>query len=220
MIKVFRGKSALKRAGLAAYFGQLRYQTFIQASGWPLGHRAGEEWDCYDSDDAVYFLAFDATGQITGGVRLIPTTSPFLMEEIFPHLIDPSVSLPKGPQVMELTRYFVAPMALRSRRLISIVGSLLCGMLEWSLDEGLESILVVMDMTLFSQLKEVGWKFRPMGLPQDFGGGGEHEGGGTVLAISVDVNRQSLVSTARARRIGLPVLPPIDRHAGYNRLLN
>jgi acyl-homoserine lactone synthase len=211
MVRVFKGRKALKQAGIEKEFGQLRYRTFIEEMAWPLSHIRGQEWDVYDTDYATYILAFDKNGAISGGIRMLPTTEPFLMQEVFGHLVDDSILLPKGPVIMEITRYFVRSDIVASRKVVETAGSILCAMLEWSLDEGLEKILIVSDMKLFPQLKEVGWNARPLGLPQEFGGGLGAVGGGSAVALEVEISDDMLLSTAHRRRIQLPVLKSSTR---------
>jgi acyl-homoserine lactone synthase len=206
MIKCFKGRKALKTAGLDREYGRLRYKTFILEQQWPLSHRNGEEWDIYDTEDACYILAFDSQKKIIGGARMLLTTQAFLMEDVFGHLIDTSGGLPKGPAIMEFTRYFIRSDVVRSRQLIQSVGQILCAVMEWSLDQGLESILIVTDLKLFSQFHEVGWKVRPLGLPGEFGGGAEAIGGGMAVAVHVEISDAALISTAARRHVQLPVL--------------
>jgi acyl-homoserine lactone synthase len=206
MIKCFRGRKALKTAGIDRDYSRLRYKTFIQEQQWPLSHRNGEEWDIYDTDDAVYIMAFDAHQKIMGGARMLPTTQAFLMEDVFGHLVDTSGVLPKGPAIMEFTRYFIRSDIVRSRQLIQSVGQILCAVMEWSLDEGLESMLLVVDMSLLPQLYEMGWKVRPLGLPGAFGGGTDAVGGGMAAAVCVEISDAALMSTAALRHVQLPVL--------------
>jgi acyl-homoserine lactone synthase len=212
MIKCFKGRQGLRSAGIEREYGHLRYRTFVEEQGWPLSHRNGEEWDIYDTNDATYILAFDAQDNISGGARMLPTTQSFLMEDVFDHLIDSSNSIPVGPNVVEFTRYFIRSDIVRSRHIVNSVGTLLCGVLEWSLDQGLEKLLIVTDMKLFSQFHEVGWKIRPLGLPGDFGGGLASDGGGMAIAVQVDISDEALASTAARRHIQLPTLRPSLPH--------
>src|SRR5436305_7495939 len=80
-----------------------RKRVFVDRLGWEVPVVAGEfEIDQFDTDDAVYFLALDANGTQLGSCRLLPTTRPHLMSEVFPHLCERGV--PTGPDVWEITR--------------------------------------------------------------------------------------------------------------------
>jgi acyl-homoserine lactone synthase len=65
---------------------RLRHEVYVVERNWKELERAdGLERDQFDNQDATYILAID-TGEVVGGSRLIPTTHPHLLSEVFPHL--------------------------------------------------------------------------------------------------------------------------------------
>jgi acyl-homoserine lactone synthase len=206
MVHVFRGVENLKRHGLAEEMWRVRYDTFIEELKWPLPSRNKQERDCYDDDGATYLVSFDESNRIKASARLIPTTTPFLMEEIFPHLVESPRDLPRGPTTIEFTRYFIRSDLMRSRGVIRTAGEIFCSIFEYCLNEGIDTMLAVVDTKILPQAYEMGWQPTPLGIPGDFGGGPNALGGGTAVAIKVDINESALRSTAHARRVSLPTL--------------
>ncbi len=206
MVHVFQGTQELKRAGLAEDMWRVRYKTFVEEQKWPLPSFNKQERDCYDDDAATYLVTLDEENKIKASARLIPTTTPFLMEEIFPHLVENPKDLPRNPTTVEFTRYFIRSEYGRSRDIIKTAGSIFCSIFEHCLNEGIDTMLAVVDTKILPQAYEMGWKPKPLGLPGDFGGGPNAEGGGTAVAIQVNITQAALEATAQLRRVALPVL--------------
>src|SRR5215469_16040477 len=89
-------------AALAHY----RHRIFVEQLGWKLPSAdEGFERDQYDRDDTVYVVAHDDSGSICGCARLLPTTRPYLLQELFPFLLADGVAPPESPLVWELSRF-------------------------------------------------------------------------------------------------------------------
>ena len=86
-----------------------RYQVFVEILEWNLpdvDHRNGLEIDAFDHDHAVYLLAM-VGDDLIGSTRIIPTTQPHLMSEVFPHLCKNGV--PRSPNIWEWSRASLKP---------------------------------------------------------------------------------------------------------------
>lgn len=86
-----------------------RHDVFVDQLGWDLDienkhlqHK--HEVDQYDVEDTVYVYSTNENEKVTGCARLLPTTYPYLLEEIFPELLD-GVNAPKSTDVWELSRF-------------------------------------------------------------------------------------------------------------------
>jgi N-acyl-L-homoserine lactone synthetase len=66
--------------------GEYRREVFIERLGWGLHTVGGMELDEFDGPDAVYVCSHDDEGSVNGVARLLPTTGPYLLEKVFPHL--------------------------------------------------------------------------------------------------------------------------------------
>lgn len=81
-----------------------RYQVFVERLGWPLHTENGMESDQFDHPDTIYVVSQDEQGEITGCARLLPTTGPYLLGEVFPQLLN-GLPLPCSPDIWELSRF-------------------------------------------------------------------------------------------------------------------
>jgi N-acyl-L-homoserine lactone synthetase len=81
-----------------------RYQVFVERLKWELNTIDGLEKDQFDRPDTVYVISRDDVGNITGCGRLLPTTQPYLLGEVFPQLLNGQTP-PADPEVWELSRF-------------------------------------------------------------------------------------------------------------------
>ena len=73
-----------------------RKQVFVDMLKWDIPHDGLREQDQYDTDDAQYLILQDKlTTEHLGSVRLLPTTRPHMLLDVFSHLCDGAV--PRGP---------------------------------------------------------------------------------------------------------------------------
>jgi acyl homoserine lactone synthase len=86
---------------------QYRHKIFIERLGWQLPVADGMERDQFDRTDTLYVIARDATGAICGCARLLPTTRPYLLGDIFPSLLA-GAPVPCDSATWELSRFAVA----------------------------------------------------------------------------------------------------------------
>lgn len=90
--------------GVYSKVSRYRYQVFVEQLGWQLPTRDGTELDQFDRPDTVYVVAQDDEGHIIGCARLLPTTRPYLLGEVFPQLLN-GLPPPCSPDVWELSRF-------------------------------------------------------------------------------------------------------------------
>ncbi len=81
-----------------------RYEVFIERLGWNLYSPNGIEKDEFDHEETFYVIAKDDEQNIIGCARLLPTTSPYLLENVFPSLLN-GLLPPKSEDVWELSRF-------------------------------------------------------------------------------------------------------------------
>lgn len=85
--------------------GRYRYRVFIEKLGWKLDTPNGLERDQFDLVDTVHVIARD-DGGIVGCARLLPTTGPYLLGEVFPQLMN-GAPPPCSSETWELSRFAV-----------------------------------------------------------------------------------------------------------------
>jgi N-acyl-L-homoserine lactone synthetase len=90
--------------GMYLNVSRYRHQVFVERLGWQLPTRDGFELDQFDRVDTLYVVAQDGEGSIIGCARLLPTTRPYLLGEVFPQLLN-GLPPPSSPDVWELSRF-------------------------------------------------------------------------------------------------------------------
>jgi acyl-homoserine lactone synthase len=163
-----------------------------------LARRDGLERDQFDTKAASYILAIEEGGRVVAGSRLIPTTSPHLLSEVFPHLASVR-GLPRGSDVYEWTRMFVIKERREGRNMGKTAGMVMCGVLEHCLDLGVTDLTALIEMWWFPRFQEMGWDLDPLGLP-------ELISGEWSVAVKMKVNEKTLARTRNYHGIGQPQL--------------
>lgn len=98
------GAEALSNS-LYEELGRYRHHVFIETLGWKLDTPDGLERDQFDRPDTIHVIARNVD-EIVGCARLLPTTGPYLLGEVFPYLMNGEAP-PSSPEVWELSRFAV-----------------------------------------------------------------------------------------------------------------
>lgn len=146
-----------------------RKRIFVDALKWEIPVVDNRfEMDQFDNEDAVYLLALDAKKQThLGSVRLLPSSKPHLLGDVFPMLCDNGV--PRGDDIWEITRLCTAPQ-LRGREAWLARSYLAVGMVEFALLYGINKYTCVAETSWLSSIMAVGWECEPLGLPRQING--------------------------------------------------
>lgn len=81
-----------------------RHQVFVQRLGWQLVLQGEDELDQFDGPDTLYVVAQEPGESISGCARLLPTTGPYLLADVFPELLN-GLPAPCSADVWELSRF-------------------------------------------------------------------------------------------------------------------
>lgn len=134
----------------------LRYRIFHEKLGWEVPVHNGKEADAFDDlPGTTYLLYRDQAGIIKGCARLLPTTGPNMLRDVFPVLLDGSEA-PCAPRVWESTRFAVEDGDDRNAGLSQGTRELLVGMTEIALAYGLTRIISVCDVRVERVLRQAG----------------------------------------------------------------
>lgn len=148
--------------GLVSDLARYRHQVFVDKLGWNLACQEGQELDQFDRPDTVYLVAREATGQIVGVARLLPTNRPYLLGEVFPELMG-EVPLPDSNQIWELTRFAavdfqaVGSSPMQQFSSPTAIG-LLQGVLAWAASESIERLVSVSPLGVERLLRRAGFE--------------------------------------------------------------
>lgn len=146
---------------------QLRHRVFKERMGWKVGFLSDMERDCYDLMSPVYAVAEDSSGRIDGCWRLMPTTGPYLLKDVFPSLLYDH-PVPASPLVWEASRFAVDTTRGhgRLRGVTETTAILVAALLEFGLSFGIEKIIAVSDLRFERVLHRTGLKTQRFGQPQ------------------------------------------------------
>lgn len=103
-MRITSGCSAELHPPLMTRMARYRHRVFVEKLGWQLHCRDALELDQFDRGDTVYVIAQNKDGEVIGTARLLPTTRPYLLAEVFPQLLN-GAPPPKAPEVWELSRF-------------------------------------------------------------------------------------------------------------------
>ena len=101
---VVAGKQEDLGAGLYMKVANYRHKVFVEQLGWQLQAIDNAEQDQFDRCDTIYVATRDKQGNISGCARLLPTTQPYLLGDVFPQLLN-GMPPPNSPDVWELSRF-------------------------------------------------------------------------------------------------------------------
>jgi len=165
VIHILQGYS-LTNARAAAMFAE-RKRLFVDLLGWDVPVVDGcFEVDQFDGDDAVYLIAGDGDEHM-GSLRLLPTTGPHILGELFPQLCDHDV--PRGPETFEITRLCLRPRLGAGGRLRAR-NHLISAMVDHALHAGISGLTGVVGWDFLEQVMAMGWRCQALGRPLRLGG--------------------------------------------------
>jgi N-acyl-L-homoserine lactone synthetase len=101
------GRSCEFTPELETAIAEYRHKIFIERLGWPLPVKDGRERDQFDHPNTLYAVALEPNGAICGCARLLPTTEPYLLSEVFPDLLG-DLPVPRASEIWELSRFAAA----------------------------------------------------------------------------------------------------------------
>jgi N-acyl-L-homoserine lactone synthetase len=128
---------------------RLRYRMFVERQRWDIPNYRKLEYDEFDTPAATYILALDDKGQALGAARLIPTTRPYMVRSLWPHLVDGE--LPDSDSVWEASRFGCdRDLEVFTRR--RVVAQLILGCQEFGLAHGIGRYLGVMPVWIFKRV--------------------------------------------------------------------
>lgn len=135
--------------GLLEEMYRLRTRVFRDRLGWDVTIKDGLERDLYDELDPAYIISLDREGHVVGCMRLLQTTGPHMLADVFSDILEGEPPL-RSPQIWEATRFCVDTERLtrggRAANSISYVTSeVMVGAFEYGRDAGVLDAVAVID---------------------------------------------------------------------------
>lgn len=175
-----------------------RKAVFIDKLKWRLEHHAGLEIDAYDNAEAIYLIEAETqTSEVSASARLLPTTRPHLLSELFADLC--TVPPPSGPGVWEATRFCPHPNTPNGGPRRAMLGRMISGIMETALLFGIDRITYVADAALAPMAKAAGWEAHALGPPRG-------RGRSKIQAFSAEIDSAGLRRVRLTHAIEAPLI--------------
>lgn len=158
---------------------RLRHEVFKERLGWDVTSQNRRERDGYDALSPVYLIYRSARG-VEGCWRLLPTTGPYMLKDVFNALLD-GAEAPERPDVWEISRFAVLPGRDGARDhhpgrrydSLAAVHQITCWMLiyliEFARKNGIRRIVAASDVRFERILHRAGLPTVRLGRPRQFG---------------------------------------------------
>ena len=167
MIRIVTPKQYSENRPLLTQMHRLRYRVFKERLGWDVESQGDQERDDFDRLNPVYILALDRDEDVVSSWRLLPTTGPNMLRDVFPFLLTDK-PIPEDPLVWECSRFAVDCPAEGDNCLSTLnrlTSELFCGLIHHCLEQGIERVVTVYDLRIARILPRVGchpiWRTKP-----------------------------------------------------------
>ena len=171
MIILVQGADKFRYNRLITEMFRLRASVFDERLGWDVNVVDGMEMDQFDRVNPLYLLSVNDNGVLRGSLRLLPTTGPNMLRDVFPELMDGSEPV-CSPIIWESTRFCVSSEAASERtanRLNYTTAELLAGIVEVGQLAGLDWVASVYDARMKRVLRNAGCPAVEIGTPTRIG---------------------------------------------------
>lgn len=177
---------------------RLRHRVFVERLGWDVPSYCGMEHDRFDTPWTQYLLSVDDAGQTRGMVRLLPTTRPYMLQQLWPEMVQEG--LPESAVVWEASR-FGCDRSLEPQMRRRVVNEILCATQEFGVQRNLEGFLVVMPLRLLTTVvAKAGYAVRLLG-------GERMLGNLPATAAYLEVSPEILATVRQRCSLPGPLLP-------------
>jgi acyl homoserine lactone synthase len=151
-----------------------RHKVFVENLGWDLHSPDGYEQDQFDRPDTVYVAARNDDEEICGCARLLPTTRPYLLAEVFPQLLN-GMAPPNSADIWELSRFATVDFNSDDRSPLRQMSSetaidLLQAAIDCAAQHGASRLITVSPLGIERLLRNAGFRAHRAGPPMRIDG--------------------------------------------------
>ena len=173
MIAVIEQYNAHEYSRLMDQMFQMRARVFHDRLRWNVRVVDGRERDKYDDESPVYVIyTDDRKREVKGSLRLLPTTGPTLLADIFSDTLPAGVHL-SAPTIWECTRFCLDDRSLASGpgyQLLLDSTALIAGSFEVAMRAGIETIIGNFDSSMLRLYRQLGCEVEVLGSTLRYGG--------------------------------------------------
>ncbi len=168
---------------------KLRARVFGERLGWEVNIKNGRERDQFDDLHPAHVVSIDDEGDVVGCMRLLQTTGPHMLSDVFSSLLDDEPPI-RSAQVWEATRFCVDTKKLgrgRGKNSVSYVTSeIMIGSFEFAKSAGVLDSIAVIDPVMNRVLQRSG------NAPYDYLGTAKPMGKVVAMAALMDCSDERI----------------------------
>ncbi len=166
---IVTGSSAQLPQSLHNSVGRYRHRVFVEKLEWDVPSQDGIEADQFDRPDTVYVVGQDGQGRVCGCARLLPTTKPYLLGEVFPQLLN-GLAPPASPDVWELSRFAATDFNSQATSALGKMSSeaaiaLMRASISCAAEQGAKRLIMVTNIGVERLLRRAGFHAHRAGPP-------------------------------------------------------
>jgi acyl homoserine lactone synthase len=201
-MQTISGRSCEFSPALETALAEYRHKIFIERLGWPLSAEHGLERDQFDRPNTLYVVARESDGAICGCARLLPTTQPYLLGEVFPALLA-GIPAPRAHDIWELSRFSAATTDANSTLNAGIARrDLLAAAVRTAIEHGARRLITVSPLGVERLLHRMGVRAHRAGPPLQMAGK-------PIFACWIEIDEQTTAALGIAS-----IEPDVQPHAG------
>lgn len=191
MIVVVDGLNKNHFTGLLAQVFELRARVFKDRLDWDVTVTNGQERDAYDDLDPAYIVALSDIGRVVGCMRLLQTTGPNMLADVFNGILDGEPA-PSSPLIWEATRFCVDTTVLNrstgTQTISYVTSEIMVAAFEYARAAGVEDAVAVIDPVMNRVMKRSG------NAPYDYLGRPTPMGKVMAMAALMDCSPERIAS--------------------------
>lgn len=158
MIEIVQAGQADKTA-LLFDMHRLRARVFKDKLNWDVKvNPEGLEVDQFDLPDTVYLLALDDDRRVIGSWRLLPTTGPTMIADIWPHSLE-TLPMPRDGNVWEVSRFAIDSLSDNPDKAQAetqkALAEMFCALTELCIKTGIREIYTLYDARIAQVIKRI-----------------------------------------------------------------
>lgn len=171
MIHIVKTEDLGRYADQIMQMHRLRYRVFAERLNWEVQTSGEMEFDTYDTMSPTYLLSIDDDDRVRGSLRLLPTTGPYMLKEVFPVLLG-GCEAPSSRRILESSRFSVDHEVKEDDRSAGVARTtyeLFLGLTEYGLQRDVEQIVTVVDQRMETIMRRSRIPWKRLGEPQKIG---------------------------------------------------
>ncbi len=145
----------------------MRARAFKVRRRWSVEIKDGLERDGFD-DCAPQYLLAHADGILLGSLRILPSTGPTMIADVFPEILD-GQNIPTGPHIAEVSRLCIDPLVIMDKTDTATPNAITRAMLSALFAKmghtQVQTLVAVHDLMVERILRQAGWPPQRLGRP-------------------------------------------------------